>query len=160
MHFEFYRYRGGVRKAEGVKINRADTLEDAIQQAVKLADPGDVLVLGTGQPPGARPFAYQVNRRSDGKDFGLFHADEAEDEINQAQYDLQPLYLRPAAAPPLPDEYAMHLNRGYVVTPKTPTKCVHGVQLTPPGHEDYKPCAPCFAFANSVRATATKRNDP
>jgi hypothetical protein len=50
--FSFYRYRDGVRKAEGVKINRADTLEDAIHKAAKLADPGDVLVLRTTQPPG------------------------------------------------------------------------------------------------------------
>jgi hypothetical protein len=53
--FSFYRYRDGVRKAEGVKINRADTLEDAIQKAAKLADPGDVLVLRTTQPPSDGP---------------------------------------------------------------------------------------------------------
>lgn len=55
---------------------------------------------GLTHEPEARPFAYQCNRRSDGKSFGLFYADEAEDEINQAEYDLQPLYLRPASSQP------------------------------------------------------------
>lgn len=42
--YRFDRYSNGRRMAEGIKITKEPCLADAIKAAVRLADPGDVLV--------------------------------------------------------------------------------------------------------------------
>lgn len=51
--WEFDRYIDGRLKAEGVRISRANTFEEACQSAASLASPGSVLVLRTASNPNA-----------------------------------------------------------------------------------------------------------
>lgn len=50
--WEFDRYTNGRLKAEGIRITRAETFEQAMLKAVGLAQPHDVLVLRTTDEPG------------------------------------------------------------------------------------------------------------